>query len=91
MKPILKDNICRGSIKQELFFETSFFGIFIKRQFIIYRHLLNVTPPLDSITHFNYLTFFLVSCFTSFKTVSHPTSKLSIINVYIQQCIPMEG
>lgn len=100
MKPILKDNICRGSIKQELFLETSFSGIFLNRQFFINRHLLNFRLQLDlianfnyligSIANFNYLKFFKISCFTSFRTVSHAISKLSISNVYIQQCIPME-
>ncbi len=77
MKPIFKDNMCRGSIKQELFFEIPFFGIFIKR------HLLNFALKLYPITNFNYLTFILVSCFTSFKTISHSNSKSSISHVFI--------
>jgi len=75
MKPIFKDNMCMGSIKQELFFEITFFGIFIKR------HLLNFTLQLYSITNFNYLTFIFASFFTSFKTISHSISKSSISHV----------
>jgi hypothetical protein len=90
MKPILKDNICRGSIKKKLFLKTSFFEIFINRP-LGDNHSLNFTHQHPSITNFYHLIFILVSFFTSLKTFPNLISRLNISNVYIQQCIPMEG
>nr|WP_319373093.1 hypothetical protein [uncultured Methanobacterium sp.] len=85
MKPIFRDNMCMGNIKEELFFETLFLISLIKKQ------LLMFTIPLGSITHcsitnFNYLyhTHYSVS---HPLTVSHLISKLNTGQLLILQCI----
>ncbi len=86
MKPIFRDNMCMGNIKEELFFEKLFLVSLIKKQ------LLMFTIPLGSITHcsitnFNYLLSHSLPV-SHPLTVSHLISKSNTGQLSILQYIP---
>ena len=89
MKPIFKDNIYRGLIKQGLFVKTSFFGFFINR-LLGDGHPMNFSPQHHPITSFNHLIFILVPILMFFKPFTDLIFKLNNNNAYIHQYIPME-
>jgi hypothetical protein len=88
MKPIFRDNMCMGNIKEELFFETLFLVGLIKKQLLIFTVQLGSITQC-SITNFNCLLshsrpyFTSTNIFTPYFQIKHSSAFNSTMHPHI--------